>query len=155
MSYSVKSIAGRFKMRPVFLERKFIILACVVVAVSFILGIIIGYFGSGSKATKDTLMEKLLADQFDHDFVKRAQSKLDPQQIRSYHEFLTKEPHIAGLKRDIELTNWIRKTWEEQGLDKVTEASYDFYLSWPDSDNPNKIHLIDESGKVQFTSKHK
>lgn len=138
-------------MRPVFLERKFIIFACVVVAASFILGIIIGYFSKSSSENES----KLKSGHDILDFVKKAHKKLNAEQIRTYHKFLTKEPHIAGLKRDNELTDWIKEEWESHGLDKVTLAEYNFYLSWPDPEKPNKIHLIDENAKVQFTSQHK
>ena len=33
--------------------------------------------------------------------------------------------------------------------------TYNFLLSYPDPSNPNKIHLKDEAGAVQFTSRHK
>jgi len=31
-----------------------------------------------------------------------------PDSIRAYHKILTLEPHIAGLKRDVELTNFVK-----------------------------------------------
>ena len=36
--------------------------------------------------------------------------------------------------------------WEKEGLDKVDLAEYDFYLTWPNSTNPNYIRLFDENG---------
>ena len=35
--------------------------------------------------------------------------EVDTNKLRSYHKELTKAPHIAGLKRDRELTGWIKK----------------------------------------------
>ena len=44
---------------------------------------------------------------------------------------LTKEPHIAGLRRDNELTKLIQKAWMDMSFDHVELAEFDFYLSWP------------------------
>ena len=35
--------------------------------------------------------------------------EVDTNRLRNYHKELTKAPHIAGLKRDKELTEWIKK----------------------------------------------
>ena len=40
-----------------------------------------------------------------------------------------------------------KQEWEKEGLDKVDLAEYDFYLTWPNSTNPNYIRLMDENGK--------
>ena len=40
--------------------------------------------------------------------VKRAIKDVSSTNLRSYHKELTKAPHIAGLKRDQELTQWIK-----------------------------------------------
>ena len=53
------------------------------------------------------------------------------------------------------LTKWISNKWKEFGLDKVYLEQYNFLLSYPDPQNPNKIYLKDDRGNVQFTSKHK
>jgi hypothetical protein len=44
------------------------------------------------------------------------------------------------------LTAWIQREWEEQGLDNVSLATYEFLLSYPDQANPNKIYLVDKDG---------
>ena len=40
-------------------------------------------------------------------------------------------------------------------MDTVDLETYNFLLSYPDPSNPNKIHLKDEAGAVQFSSRHK
>ena len=50
---------------------------------------------------------------------------------------LTKEPHIAGQRRDNELTKLIQKAWMDMSFDHVELAEFDFYLSWP-----NQVILI-------------
>ena len=74
--------------------------------------------------------------------------------------------------RDRVLTEWMRYKWTKFGLDSVSVDTYNFLLSLPDSDSPNKVHkqqtnkqtnkqttnkvhLLDSDGKVRFTSKHK
>ena len=42
---------------------------------------------------------------------------------------------------------YFSQEWEKEGLDQVELAEYDFYLSWPNSTNPNYIRLLDENGK--------
>ena len=44
---------------------------------------------------------------------------------------LTKEPHIAGQRRDNELTKLIQKAWMDMSFDHVELAEFDFYLSFP------------------------
>ena len=48
---------------------------------------------------------------------------------------LTKEPHIAGQRRDNELTKLIQKAWMDMSFDHVELAEFDFYLSWPNQVN--------------------
>ena len=80
---------------------------------------------------------------------------MDSTKLREYHKFLTDQPHIAAQERDEALTTWMVREWKDAGLDRVETAEYEFYLSWPNQTNPNKIRLLDGDGQVQFTSKHK
>ena len=48
---------------------------------------------------------------------------------------LTKEPHIAGQRRDNELTKLIQKAWMDMSFDHVELAEFDFYLSFPNQVN--------------------
>jgi len=41
-----------------------------------------------------------------------------------------------------------REAWTQMGLENVHLAEYDFYLSWPNQTNPNKIYLLDEADQV-------
>ena len=53
------------------------------------------------------------------------------------------------------LTNWIKEKWLSFGFDSVTLSPYEFLLSYPNPEQPNKIYLYDQEGNVRFTSKHK
>ena len=85
------------------------------------------------------LFEKLMSDQFskEKDLVEEALESVDTNYLRESLKTLTKEPHIAGHRRDNELIDYIRQTWIDNGLDRVEIAEYDLYLSWP-----NKVHMF-------------
>ena len=83
-----------------------------------------------------------------------ALSEVESQSIRSFLQELAASPHLAGGPRDRQLAHWIKDTWRGFGLDSVSLQSYNFLLSYPDSENPNKIFLLDQAGEVKFTSKH-
>ena len=112
----------------------------------------IGHWG---KSKDDVVPQKSNPDGVSEDMLKIAMEDIDPNRIREYLKELTKEPHVAGLRRDIELTHWIKETWENDGLDHVNLYEYNFYLSWPNQSHPNKIYLLDDVGQVKFTSQHK
>jgi hypothetical protein len=125
-------------MAFVFLDKKNVIIGGIALAVMFSLGVIIGYFGKsnslvGSESSAEALVNEIMADQFksEKDLVKEALENVNSDNLRSYLKTLTKEPHIAGQKRDNELIEWIRQSWLDMGLDRVELAEYDFYLSWP------------------------
>ena len=141
------------------MERKILIFGAVGLLVAFILGIVIGYASSGGSANDEQVIQasKLMsAHKRDMEaLTDKMVSSVNPDQIREYLQFLSKEPHIAGLRRDRELTNWIKNTWEDAGLDHVNLEEYDYMLSWPNQSNPNKIRIIDDNGNTRFTSQHK
>ena len=138
------------------MDRKIVLAAAVALALAFAFGVLAGHFSKGSDS-EGSMLNRLVADSFklEQDLVLQALADVDAKQIREYHKFLTKEPHIAALKRDQRLVEWIVDEWKDAGLDNVELATYDMYLSWPNQSHPNKIWLKDENGRVRFTSKHK
>ena len=99
---------------------------------------------------------RALQDRFNEnkEFIQNVIDSVEPENIRENLKFLSQEPHLAGLRRDQELTEWIKAEWEKSGLDKVTLSEYDFYLSWPNQSEPNKVYLLDQHNQVQFVSRH-
>ena len=122
-------------MAFVFLDKKNILIGSLILALIFSLGVIIGYYGHQmpGPSEADDLVNRIMKDQFSNEkeLIKEALKNIDTNSLRSYHEELTKEPHIAGQKRDEELTKYIQKAWNQMGFDRVELAEYDFYLSWP------------------------
>ncbi len=53
------------------------------------------------------------------------------EQIRSFHRYLTAEPHPAGSQRNNDLARWVADRWREQGLEGVTIHEYDVLNSRP------------------------
>ena len=56
-----------------------------------------------------------------------------PQQVRTFHRYLTAEPHPAASKRNNELAQWVAQQWKEQGLEDVQVHEYDVLNSTPRS----------------------
>lgn len=56
------------------------------------------------------------------------------QQIRTFHRYLTAEPHPAGSLRNNELAKWVAQQWREQGLEDVQIHEYDVLNSTPKSE---------------------
>jgi N-acetylated-alpha-linked acidic dipeptidase len=57
-------------------------------------------------------------------------------QIKSYHRYLTSEPHPAGSQRNNDLARWVAEQWRQQGLEDVAIHEYDVLNS-----RPRKISL--------------
>ena len=52
------------------------------------------------------------------------------------------------------ILDMLETSWKKAGLDSVSRSTYNFLLSFPDKQNPNKINLYDEKDKkVEYTSK--
>jgi hypothetical protein len=53
---------------------------------------------------------------------------------------------LAGTDGERELGEDIYRTWVEQGLDYVTNDTYDILLSYPNQSDPNYVYLLDDNG---------
>jgi len=138
-------------MTVAYLDKKLTIVCLFSLASAFIIGILVGYFSISSPSPLTATEDKF----DDKEFVTNVLGKVDSDNLREFLKVLTEEPHIAASDRDRFLTNWIKQKWIEFGLDSVSLSPYEFLLSYPKSDQPNKVYLYDSSGQVQFTSKHK
>lgn len=55
---------------------------------------------------------------------------------------------MAGTKQDLEQAEYLKKAWEEQGLDQVFLQPYEVQLSHPDLAKPNKVSdRVSEGGR--------
>ncbi|XP_063880659.1 putative N-acetylated-alpha-linked acidic dipeptidase isoform X1 [Scylla paramamosain] len=78
--------------------------------------------------------------------------EMKAENIEKYLRYFTSQGHMAGTKQDLEQAEYLKKMWEEQGLDQVFLQPYNVQLSHPDLARPNKVFLLDEAGQVKFTS---
>ncbi|HXW54992.1 MAG TPA: M28 family metallopeptidase [Candidatus Cybelea sp.] len=62
---------------------------------------------------------------------KRYLSLTSTEQIKSFHRYLTSEPHPAGTKRNNDLARWVAEQWRQQGLEDITLHEYDVLNSRP------------------------
>ena len=125
----------------------------------FIIGIVIGTFvislsDSNRNLPKATRRGKSTNDDNLEHLISEILEAVDSENIRSFLKTLTSTPHLAASEQDSILTKWIVNKWNEFGIDNVHLERYDMLLSFPDRENPNKIYLKDDQGRVQFTSRH-
>lgn len=145
-------------MAILYFEKKIIFFGATVVVLAFVVGVMIGSYSNDGTSQDSEMMKIPVADRSvlsDEEMIDSAINDVSTDNLREYLKNLTKEPHIAGQKRDKELIKWIRESWESFGFDTTETAEYDFLLSWPNQTNPNKIYLLDKNGTIKFTSKHK
>ena len=97
---------------------------------------------------------KRLSESFE-ELISDTLEAVESDNIRSYLKTITSAPHIAASEQDSFLTKWIADKWRKFGFDHVNLERYNLLLSYPDPENPNKIYIKDDRGRVQVTSKHK
>ncbi|KAI8520350.1 hypothetical protein Bbelb_001040 [Branchiostoma belcheri] len=86
------------------------------------------------------------------DWAAQLRGEMDPARIEEFLRILTEKPHMAGTQGGYELAEYVRRTWEDQGLDSAKIAPYDVLLSYPHPDSPSYVALLDESGSEIFRS---
>jgi len=61
-------------------------------------------------------------------------------------------PHLAGTEGEDRLAAKIYNTWTQQGLDYVTNDTYEVLLSYPNRSDPNYVSLLDGNGRQVYRS---
>ena len=79
-------------------------------------------------------------------------NKVDAQRIEDNLRFLTSRPHMAGTPAEKGHADYLRDLWLVQGLDRTEVNSYDVLLSLPGKQRPSRVRILDEAGRVKFTS---
>ena len=101
--YNVPSIADlaqvQYSMTVLHLDRRVVAGLAAGAAACFILGALVGHFGSSSSGEGPQEQREERAVQ-DEDFVKRVLETMDADSIKGFLEILAKEPHIAASERD-------------------------------------------------------
>ncbi|XP_078687667.1 putative N-acetylated-alpha-linked acidic dipeptidase [Branchiostoma floridae x Branchiostoma belcheri] len=86
------------------------------------------------------------------DWADQLSNEMDPARIEEFLRILTEKPHLAGTQEGYSLAEYVRQTWEDQGLDSAHIAPYDVLLSYPDPDKPSYVALVDENSTEIFRS---
>jgi len=68
-----------------------------------------------------------------------------------FFRYFSKEPHLAGSRRNYDLAQHIVKKWKEYGFDQVKMAKYDVLLTSPRKDMKSKVEIYCH-GQVVFRS---
>ncbi|XP_078662492.1 glutamate carboxypeptidase 2-like [Branchiostoma floridae x Branchiostoma belcheri] len=107
-----------------------------------------------SKLTSETDAERTLLAQGEAqtDWATQLRDAMDPASIEEFLRILTEKPHLAGTQGGYDLAEYVRLTWENQGLDSAHIAPYDVLLSYQHPDSPSYVALLDESGNEIFRS---
>ncbi|CAK9301359.1 unnamed protein product [Gordionus sp. m RMFG-2023] len=125
------------------------------IVLSLCFGVLIGYFGHAVHHPEDHCYSDTLVrltseahDKITEDIL----SNVKEINIKHYLDHLTKKVHLAGTERQRQLANDISSEWTKNKLDNVQTITYDVMLSYPDSDKPNRVSLLDQYGNVQWVS---
>lgn len=65
---------------------------------------------------------------------------------------MTTSPHVAGTAQDLLQAEWMRDRFLEAGLDEAKTIPYDVLLSYPQPGVMNTVSLIDDQGRINFTT---
>lgn len=66
--------------------------------------------------------------------------------------YLTSVPHVAGTAQDMQQAQWMRDRFVDAGLDEVKVVPYEVLLSYPKRGMVNTVSLIDNEGRINFTT---
>lgn len=84
---------------------------------------------------------------------RRILKDIEPNNIREYLKYLSAEPHISSTRRDVNLSEYIRDLWRQQGLDKVELIPYNVLLSYPDPNQPNQVLIVTDEDDVLYSAR--
>ena len=87
-------------MTVLHLDKRLVAVFTAGAAVCFILGILIGHFGTSSGGGEGGQAERMERAFQDKEMVKSVLDTVDTKKIRNFLEILSKEPHIAASERD-------------------------------------------------------
>ncbi|XP_046656100.1 N-acetylated-alpha-linked acidic dipeptidase 2-like [Daphnia pulicaria] len=116
-------------------------IVAVAIILCFATGILIGRYGTTS-----------VADYHNFDVRNLVIDEISAEEIDSNLRYLTSTPHVAGTAQDLLQAEWMRDRFLEAGLDEAKTIPYDVLLSYPRVGVMNKVSLIDEQGRINYTT---
>ncbi|XP_067686592.1 N-acetylated-alpha-linked acidic dipeptidase 2-like [Haliotis asinina] len=124
---------------------------CVGLTVGIVIGMYVLCDDDGGDATRPPTVE-MYKDTIPDDTLQAILSGVDKTKIEDNLRWLSELPHIAGRERNKELGQRIYNYWRDVGLDQVRTREYDVLLSYPDTDSPNIVSLVNKSGSPIYSS---
>ncbi|XP_041037770.1 aminopeptidase NAALADL1 [Carcharodon carcharias] len=122
---------------------------------ALVTGLLIGHFA----IPKDGITEQGQGStqDIDESLIQRFMGEVDNKRIEDNLRELSKKPHMATTKGDIDLVNLMLDRWQnkETGLDEAKKVTYDVLLDFPDKNNPNRVTVVAPNGTVLFKSRIK
>ena len=110
-------------------------------AISFGVGILIGYFSSPSKTSNknpiNSYYESLIKEE-DDSFAKLLRDQISAENIANQLKVMTNTSHLAGTDRDRSSAEYLVNAWKQQGLTSAQLIDYDVLLSYPDKNIANR-----------------
>ncbi|XP_052047710.1 aminopeptidase NAALADL1 [Apodemus sylvaticus] len=113
------------------------------------LGIILGHFAI-PKATDPPTSSTSDSQDLDLAILDSVMGQLDASRIREDLRELSKEPHVATSPRDEALVQLLLGRWKDSatGLDSAKTYEYTVLLSFPNTEQPNSVEVVDPNGTV-------
>jgi len=87
----------------------------------------------------------------DKRFHNNAAAEVNATYIKNMLEYLSKEPHMGGTKRSLELAEFIKNEWIGHDFDTVELKDYYPYLSYPRK--PAALTMTDRNGTFLYEAK--
>ena len=118
---------------------------CIGTLVSLCFGILIAF---AIMYNSLSLISQLTRDSYtgDPDVTGAIFDKIDQESLEEYVQWIARDPHTAGQRRDTEIAIWIRDLFRKFNLDHISESQYQVLLSYPDPNLNNVVELLDASG---------
>ncbi|XP_072520941.1 aminopeptidase NAALADL1 [Salminus brasiliensis] len=118
-------------------------------------GILIGHFGIEQDNSPKWLRE--LSHDVDENFIKNFIAEVDNMKIQENLRELTKVPHMATTAGDEATVEFMLKRWQDKdtGLDAAWREDYRVYLSFPKSDTPNTVTVVNATDDVLYAAREK
>ncbi|XP_071788904.1 N-acetylated-alpha-linked acidic dipeptidase 2-like [Asterias amurensis] len=123
-----------------------VIAACVGIA----LGVIIGWFSSQARMQG---MQSDALKEGDASVGKLLMDEMKADNIKEYLRLFTSTPHLAGTAADKKNADYVRDEWIKYGLKPVRQNAYNVLLSYPDSEKPNRVTVLNSNGTTFSESK--
>ncbi|KAL8183935.1 UNVERIFIED_CONTAM: N-acetylated-alpha-linked acidic dipeptidase-like protein [Gekko kuhli] len=138
---------------------KYILIAVLSGAAVLAIGILLGHYAipKSTDASAPPSWLHSVSQDLDEDLLQDFMNQVEANNIRENLRTLSSKPHMATTDGDKELVQLLLSRWKdpETGLDTATEAVYDVFLSFPDSERPNSVAVALENGTQAFISRQK